>query len=101
MARIVFLYGLAGKGRIGHVPNTNNLIADLQSFKPTALLVVPRELEKDYNAAEANSGGGRKLKIFRSAAQTADENSQRSHHPPIFRVKRAIARQLVIIANAL
>ncbi|MFT0846726.1 AMP-dependent synthetase/ligase [Actinomycetaceae bacterium L2_0104] len=95
MARIVFLYGLAGKGRIGHVPNTNNLIADLQSFKPTALLVVPRVLEKVYNAAEAKSGGGRKLKIFRWAAQTAVENSQRSHHGPFFRVKRAIARKLV------
>ena len=95
MARIVFLYGLAGKGRIGHVANTGNLIADLQSFKPTALLVVPRVLEKVYNAAEAKSGGGKKLKIFRWAAQVAVENSQRSHHGPFFRIKRAVANKLV------
>lgn len=95
MARIVFLYGLAGKGRIGHVPNTNNLIADLQGFKPTALLVVPRVLEKVYNAAEAKSGGGTKLKIFRWAAQMAVENSERAHHGPFFRVKRSLARKLV------
>ncbi len=95
MARIVFLYGVAGKGRIGHVANTNSLIADLQGFKPTALLVVPRVLEKVYNAAEAKTGGGAKLKIFRWAVQVAVENSEKSHHGPVFRVKRAIANRLV------
>lgn len=95
MARIVFLYGVSGKGRIGHVANTNSLIADLQGFKPTALLVVPRVLEKIYNAAEAKTGGGAKLKIFRWAVQVAVENSEKSLHGPIFRIKRSLANRLV------
>ncbi|MGO1591020.1 AMP-dependent synthetase/ligase [Ancrocorticia sp.] len=95
MARIVFFYALASKGRVGHVGGTANLIADIGTFKPTALLVVPRVLEKVYNAAEAKSGGGVKLKIFRWAAQVAAENSERKHHGPIFRVKRSVARKLV------
>ena len=95
MARIVSIYALAGHGRMGHVPNTQSLISDLASFKPTALLVVPRVLEKIYNAAEAKSGGGKKLKIFRWAARVAVENSEKTHHGLIFRVKRAIAKKLV------
>ncbi|MCF2707134.1 long-chain fatty acid--CoA ligase [Arcanobacterium haemolyticum] len=95
MARIVFYYTIAGRGRVGHVSNTANLISDLQTFKPTALLVVPRVIEKIYNAAEAKSGGGRRLKIFRWAAKMAVKNSQKKFHGPIFRVQRFIARKLV------
>jgi long-chain acyl-CoA synthetase len=95
MARIVFLYAITGSGRIGHVPDTRNLIADLASFKPTALLVVPRVLEKIYNAAEAKSGGGRKLKVFRWAARIAEKNSRAAFHGPILLIQRTIARKLV------
>lgn len=95
MARIVFFYGLCSKGRIGHVGGTANLIADIGTFKPTALLVVPRVLEKVYNAAEAKSGGGIKLKIFRWAMQVAVENSERKHHGLVFRAKRKLANKLV------
>ena len=95
MARIVFLYGVCGHGRVGHVASTQNLVADLASFKPTALLVVPRVLEKIFNAAEAKAGGGKKLKIFRWAAQAAVENSEKSFHGLFFRIKRFVAKKLV------
>lgn len=95
MARIVFLYGIAGHGRVGHVASTENLISDLASFKPTALLVVPRVLEKIYNAAEAKTGGGKKLKIFRWAAQVSFDNSRKTFHGPFIRIKRLIASKLV------
>lgn len=95
MARIVFFYGLCSKGRIGHVGGTANLIADIGTFKPTALLVVPRVMEKLYNAAEAKSGGGTKLKIFRWAMKIAEQNSRRKHHGLVFRAERLIANKLV------
>ncbi len=95
MARIVFYYAIAGRGRVGHLDSTANLVSDLASFKPTALLVVPRVLEKIYNAAEAKSGGGKRLKIFRWAAHVAERNSRKRFHGPIFRVKRFFARHLV------
>ncbi|MDO4887307.1 MAG: AMP-dependent synthetase/ligase [Actinomycetaceae bacterium] len=94
MARVVVLYAVAGRGRIGHVPNIKNLLTDIQTFSPTVLLAVPRVLEKVYNAAEAKARG-RKLAVFRWAAQVAVDNSSRSFHGPVFALKRRLARRLV------
>ncbi|MGP9693693.1 AMP-dependent synthetase/ligase [Brachybacterium sp. AOP25-B2-12] len=52
-------------------PDTKNLVGDLQSFRPTFLLAVPRVFEKVYNAAEQKAIAGGKGKIFRAAADTA------------------------------
>lgn len=71
LARFVTWYTLAGPGVLGHVPDTHNLLADVASFRPTYVLVVPRVLEKIYNLAEASAGSGIKLKMFRAAARTA------------------------------
>lgn len=94
MARIVFYIILSGKGRVAHVPNVKNLLTDISSFQPTALLCVPRVLEKVYNAAEAKAHGIR-LKIFRWAAHIAVRNSEKSFHGPLFRLKRTVAKRLV------
>ena len=40
-------------GVLGHVPDVRNLLNDLGSFRPTAVLAVPRVFEKIYNAADA------------------------------------------------
>ena len=37
---------------LGHTPVTKNLRPDLQSFRPTVLLAVPRVFEKVFNSAE-------------------------------------------------
>ncbi|MBD3689022.1 long-chain fatty acid--CoA ligase [Nanchangia anserum] len=71
LARFVTWYTLAGPGVLGHVPDTSNLLADVASFRPTYVLVVPRVLEKIYNSAEAMAGSGVKLRMFRAAAKTA------------------------------
>mgnify|MGYP000852196268 CR=1 FL=1 len=94
MARVVFYFSIAGRGRVAHVPNVAHLLTDIQSFEPSALLCVPRVLEKVYNAAESKVRGLR-LKIFRWAARIAVRNSQKKIHGPVFRVQRAIARSLV------
>ena len=57
---------------LGHSPDTKNLLPDLQSFKPTFLLAVPRVFEKVYNSAEQKAAASpAKLKIFRWAAKTS------------------------------
>ncbi|MDO5063529.1 MAG: long-chain fatty acid--CoA ligase [Actinomyces bowdenii] len=57
-------------GVLGHVPDVRNLVTDLESFRPTAVLAVPRVFEKIYNAADARATGTRQ-KVFRMAAKTA------------------------------
>ena len=71
LARFV-MHGLAtGGGRVGFSPDTRNLVGDIGSFQPTVLLVVPRVLEKVYNAAQAKAGRGIKAKLFGFAAKKA------------------------------
>ena len=94
MARVVFYFAVAGRGRVAHVPNVKHLLTDIQSFEPSALLCVPRVLEKVYNAAEAKVRGLR-LKIFRWAAHVAVRNSRKRFHGPLFLLQRALARTLV------
>ena len=76
LARFLQVYILTGEGVIGHTPNIKNLLPDLQTFKPTFLLVVPRVLEKIYNSADAKTGAGAKNKLFRWAAKVAVEYSR-------------------------
>lgn len=71
LARFVMHALAAGAGRVGFSPDTSNLIGDIGSFQPTLLLVVPRVLEKVYNAAHAKAGGGAKSKIFSWSAGVA------------------------------
>ena len=94
LARFVMYCLLAGQGVTAFSPDTRNLVNDIATFKPTMLLVVPRVMEKVYNAAEAKTRGMR-LKAFRWAARVAVDNSRKSFHGPVFGLKREIARSLV------
>lgn len=60
---------------MGYAPSTARLVEDLQEFKPTWLIAVPRVFEKVYNAADARAGSGLKLRIFRWAARVAQTYS--------------------------
>ena len=57
-------------GVMGHAPDIKNLVSDLETFRPSFILAVPRVFEKIYNAADARTSGLRQ-KIFRTAAKTA------------------------------
>ncbi|MDY5585319.1 MAG: AMP-dependent synthetase/ligase [Arcanobacterium sp.] len=70
-ARFINLVTIYGGNIVGYSPDVRNLVADMQSFKPTLVLAVPRVFEKIYNAADAKAGKGLKLKIFRSMAKVA------------------------------
>lgn len=70
-ARFINLMALYCGTVVGYSPDTKNLVADMQSFKPTYVLAVPRVFEKIYNAADAKAGHGMKLKLFRHYAKAA------------------------------
>ncbi len=70
-ARFVEILCVYSGATMGHVPDAKNLVADLDAFKPTFLLAVPRVFEKVYNSADAKTGGGTKQRIFRWAAKVA------------------------------
>lgn len=71
LARLVMHLVLSGAGVLGFSPNIKNLLPDIQAFKPSVLLVVPRVLEKVYNAASTKAGGGIKGKMFAWSAKQA------------------------------
>lgn len=71
LARFVMYALLAGQGRLAFAPDTRNLLSDIATFKPTMLLVVPRVLEKVYNAATAKAGQGFKGSVFSWATKQA------------------------------
>ncbi|MGC5627112.1 AMP-dependent synthetase/ligase [Georgenia sp. Z1344] len=75
-ARFVEVLILAAGVPLGHAPDPKEAVADLAVFRPTLLLSVPRIWEKVYNSAEQKAGSGIKLKLFRAAAQAAEQYSR-------------------------
>ncbi|MGO3757996.1 MAG: AMP-dependent synthetase/ligase [Agrococcus casei] len=75
-ARFISVLAIEGGVKVGHQPDTTQLVPSLGSFKPTFLLVVPRVLEKVYNVSEQKAEGGGKGKIFRRAVEVAVEHSK-------------------------
>ncbi|MDO5724529.1 MAG: AMP-dependent synthetase/ligase [Flaviflexus sp.] len=71
-ARFINIVAIYGGATIGHSPDTKNLLADIDSFKPTFVLAVPRVFEKIYNAADAKAGVSPvKRRLFRYYAKVA------------------------------
>ncbi len=75
-ARYISVLAVAGGAKVGHTPDIKNLLADLQSFKPSFILAVPRVFEKVYNSASLKAESEGKGKIFAAAAKTAIEYSR-------------------------
>ena len=100
LARLVMHLVLSGAGVLGFSPNIKNLLPDIQSFKPSVLLVVPRVLEKVYNAASAKAGGGIKGKMFAWSAKQARTyalSQERTFGPSLLKKARhGIADALVL-----
>jgi len=70
-ARAIEIGCVMARARVGHTADVKNLIADLEQFRPTFILSVPRVFEKVYNSAEQRAEAANKGKIFHSAADTA------------------------------
>ena len=98
-ARFIQVLPVAAEGSVGHCSDTQNLLEDIASFKPSYVLAVPRVFEKIYNAADAKAGSGAKLKLFRWAAKVAISYSRASETPEgpsrTLLAQQALAQKLV------
>ncbi|MCU1405920.1 MAG: long-chain fatty acid--CoA ligase [Glaciihabitans sp.] len=74
-ARFIAVLCVHGGVKVGHQPDTKQLLPSMGSFRPTFLLAVPRVFEKVYNSSEQKAESGGKGKIFRRAADVAVEHS--------------------------
>ena len=75
-ARFISILCIHGGVKVGHQPDTKQLLPAMSSFKPTFLLAVPRVFEKVYNSSEQKAEGGGKGAVFRKAAGVAIAHSQ-------------------------
>lgn len=75
-ARFISVLSIVGGVKVGHQPDTKQLLPAMGSFRPTFLLAVPRVFEKVYNSSEQKAEGGGKGKIFRKAAAVAVAHSK-------------------------
>ena len=100
LARLVMHVILSGQGVLGFSPNIKNLLPDIKAFKPSVLLVVPRVLEKVYNAASSKAGGGIKGRMFAWSAKQARAYSLASEKTfgpgPFKKIRHGIADALVL-----
>ncbi|WP_411149706.1 AMP-dependent synthetase/ligase [Streptomyces sp. A30] len=71
--RMVAVACIRARVRLGHAPSlqSEDLLADLGSFKPTFLLVIPYMLEKVFNNARAKAESGGRVKVFDRATNVA------------------------------
>ena len=70
-ARIIQVGAVKSRTRLGHSADIKNLLADLQEFRPTFILAVPRVFEKVFNTASQKATADGRGKIFDHAAETA------------------------------
>ena len=71
LARAVQVICLSAGTTLGHTASAKELLADLASFRPTFLLVVPRILEKVYAGAAHKAAIAGKGRLFEAAASAA------------------------------
>ena len=70
-ARLIQYVTICAGVRLGHSASIANLVDDLQTFKPSYLLAVPRVFEKVYNTTEHKAHADGKQKAFAQAARVA------------------------------
>ena len=75
-ARFIEVLALAGGTVLAHSPDITNLTNDLQGFKPTYILGVPRVFEKVYNQAEQSAAADKARGYFNWASAVAIEYSR-------------------------
>ncbi len=97
--RVVQIGALASGCALGHSPDVKNLIEDLQGFRPTFVLAVPRVFEKVYNGAKQKAHGDGKGAIFDRSEAVAIRWSQATvdgkRAPLLLSVQHAIFDKLV------
>ncbi|MHA7155920.1 AMP-dependent synthetase/ligase [Arthrobacter sp. TMN-50] len=103
LARAVQVVCLAGGVKLGHTSNAADLLADLTTYRPTFLLVVPRIFEKIYATAEQKARDAGKGRIFELGSATAvaysqslDAAARGRHGPgPLLKARHALFNKLL------
>jgi long-chain acyl-CoA synthetase len=70
-ARIIQVGCVKSRTRLAHSADIKTLLPDLQAFRPTFILAVPRVFEKVFNTASQNATADGRGAIFDRAAETA------------------------------
>ncbi|MET3811185.1 long-chain fatty acid--CoA ligase [Arthrobacter sp. UYEF3] len=97
-ARFISVLAVAAGVTVAHTPDIKNLLPDLQSYRPTFILAVPRVFEKVYNSALTKAEDGGKGAIFHRAAETAIAYSRARQEGRVglgLRLKHALFDRLV------
>ena len=92
-ARFISVLCVSVGATVAHTPDVKNLLPDLQSYKPSFILAVPRVFEKVYNNSMLKAEDGGKGKIFHAGAKVAIEWSkadQAGKVPLALKVKHAV-----------
>ena len=97
-ARIIQVGCVKTRTRLGHSSDIKNLLSDLQEFRPTFILAVPRVFEKVFNTASQKATADGRGRIFDQAAETAIAYSRgldRGRPSLVVRAKHAVFSRLV------
>ncbi len=80
-ARLIQIGVVQARATMAHCVDTRNLVAELQEFKPTFVLSVPRVFEKVYNGARQKAESEGKGTIFDRAEKVAIAYSEALETP--------------------
>ncbi|RGC68015.1 Long-chain-fatty-acid--CoA ligase FadD15 [Micromonospora sp. MW-13] len=80
-ARLIQIGMVQARATMAHCADTRDLIGELQKFRPTFVLSVPRVFEKVYNGARQKAEADGKGKIFDRAEQVAVAYSEALEKP--------------------
>ncbi|MCX4470939.1 long-chain fatty acid--CoA ligase [Micromonospora sp. NBC_01655] len=80
-ARLIQIGMVQARATMAHCADTRDLIGELQEFRPTFVLSVPRVFEKVYNGARQKAEADGKGKIFDRAEQVAVAYSEALEKP--------------------
>ena len=97
-ARVIQCGCVENRMAMGHSSDVKNLVADLQGFRPTFLLSVPRVFEKVYNSSQQKAHAEGKGRVFDWAegVAVAWSRSQDSGGPGLpLRLQHGVADRLV------
>ncbi len=97
-ARVIQVSCVATGTRLGHTADIPHLQAELQSFRPTFVLAVPRVFEKIFNTASQRATADGRGGVFARAARTAiawSRGLDQGRAPVHLRAQRAAFERLV------
>ncbi|MDG4799554.1 long-chain fatty acid--CoA ligase [Micromonospora sp. WMMD980] len=98
-ARLIQVGVVQARATMAHCADTSNLVGELQDFKPTFVLSVPRVFEKVYNGSRQKAEADGKGRIFDRAEKVAIAWSEARETPGgpglALRAQHALFDQLV------